>query len=65
MLRQYRKRLLKPLIRNHKFESGNIVTDKLRGYCVAHLEVISESIDGTDILAVVDCMALLMKWYRQ
>jgi putative transposase len=42
------KRFFKRLLRNHGGESRRIVTDKLRSYCVAHREVIPESIHDTD-----------------
>ena len=42
------KRFFKRLLRNHGGEPRRIVTDKLRNYCVAHREVIPESIHDTD-----------------
>jgi putative transposase len=42
------KRFLKRLLRNHGGEPSKIVTDKLGSYCVAHREVIPESIHDTD-----------------
>jgi putative transposase len=42
------KRFFKRLLRIHGGEPRKIVTDKLRIYCVAHREVILESIHDTD-----------------
>jgi putative transposase len=42
------KRFFKRLLRNHGGEPRKIVTDKLRSYCVAHREVMPESIHDTD-----------------
>jgi putative transposase len=42
------KRFFKRLLQNHSGEPRKIVTDKFRRYCVAHREVIPESIHDTD-----------------
>ncbi len=42
------KRFFKRLLRNHGGEPRRIVTDKLRSYCVAHREIIPESIHDTE-----------------
>ena len=41
------KRFFKRLLRSHGGEPGKILTDKLRSYPVAHLEVIPETIHST------------------
>ena len=41
------KRFFKRLLRSHGDEPRNIVTDKLRSYCVAHREVMPEFIHST------------------
>ena len=41
------KRFFKRLLRNHDGEPRKIVTDKLRGYGVAHRELIPEAIHDT------------------
>jgi putative transposase len=52
------KRFFKRLLRNHGGEPRKIVTDKLRRYCVAHREVIPESIHDTDRYANIRAEAV-------
>jgi putative transposase len=41
------KRFFKRLLKSHRNEPGKIVTDKLGSYCVAHRELIPETIHDT------------------
>ena len=47
------KRFFKRLILSHQDEPRKIIADKLRSYCVAHRELISETIHSTNYSILV------------